>query len=233
MDRIACGAVIFDLDGTLIDSEGNYSRSDGLLLAEYGIDFDERLRRDMIGRGSDEFLRILRETFGIAENPASIMARKNSYYLDIARENTRVFPEMLRLLEGLAGRNFPMAVASGSSRDIIREMLAICGIADYFPVALSSEETERGKPFPDVFLEAARRLCVPPGECLVVEDSPFGVEAALAAGMRVVAVPTITAPPLHPMFRNAALLYPGGMAEFRADDLLGRLDLILERCCRS
>ena len=76
----------------------------------------------------------------------------------------------------------PLAVASGSSLRVIREMLELCGIRDRFLAAVSSEETPRGKPAPDVFLEAARRIGVPPGSCLALEDSAAGVEAALAAG---------------------------------------------------
>jgi HAD superfamily hydrolase (TIGR01509 family) len=225
MKKIPCSAVLFDLDGTLIDSEGNYSVSDTIILAEYGIVFDDQLRRNMIGRGVEEFLRILRDDFGVTEDPEILLAKKNASYLEVARKNTRVFPEMLELLGALKKREVPMAVASGSPREVIREMLEMCGISSFFEAAVSSEETARGKPFPDVFIEAARRLGIPPGDCLVVEDSPFGVEAALAAGMRVVAIPTITEPPLEPMFHRSTLLYPRGMDEFRAQDLIARLEV--------
>jgi len=130
---------------------------------------------------------------------------------------------MCRLLDLLGERDVPLAVASGSSLRVIREMLDICGLDGRFLVVVSSEETPRGKPHPDVFLEAARRLRVPAAECLVVEDSPAGVEAALAAGMKVAAIPTITEPPLHEIFFRADRLFPGGMGEFRADDFLAGL----------
>lgn len=221
MEKITFSAVLFDLDGTLIDSESNYAVSDARLLAEYGIDFDDSLRRDLIGKGSEEFIRLLRETYGVTEARETLLARKNAYYLEIARRNTRVFPEMLKLLDTLRGRGITMAVASGSPLFVIREMLSQLGLLRYFRAVVASEEVEKGKPFPDVFLEAARRIEVAPEACLVFEDSPYGVEAAAAAGMRSVAIPTITEPPLHESFFKADLLYRGGMREFSAADVLG------------
>jgi len=216
-------AVIFDLDGTLIDSEKNYALSDGKLFSEYGLVFSDEIRREFIGKGVEEFLRLLREEYGIDEDPQVLLEKKNRYYLDIARSNTNVFPEMERLLKALHTQKIPMAVASGSPLEIIKEMLSICNIAQYFRVVVSSQETARGKPHPDVFWEAARRLGIDPGRCLVLEDSPFGVQAAKAAGMDVVAIPTLVDSPLHPNFLQADILYPDGIQEFRADDLLSKV----------
>jgi len=223
MEKIAFSAVLFDLDGTLIDSESNYAISDGRLFADFGIDFDDSLRRSLIGKGSEEFIRLLRESFGVAESRDALIERKNAYYLEVARANTRVFPEMFKLLETLHGRGIPTAVASGSPLFVIREMLSGLDLERYLDVVVASEEVERGKPFPDVFLEAAKRLGTPPASCLVFEDSPYGVEAAEAAGMKSVAIPTITEPPLHGSFFRADRLYAGGMEEFTAEDILARI----------
>ena len=219
-DAVSCSAVLFDLDGTLIDSEPNYQAADGRFLAEYGIPVDEDLRRRMLGRGSDEIIRMLRDEHGVTEDPAALLYRKDDYYLELARGGTRVFPEMLRLLDILGDMGLPLAVASGSSLRVIREMLELCGIRDRFLAAVSSEETPRDKPAPDVFLEAARRIGVPPGSCLALEDSAAGVEAALAAGIRVFAIPTIITPPLPEPFHRAHRLWPQGMRSFRAEDFL-------------
>jgi len=103
----------------------------------------------------------------------------------------------------------------------VDELLKICGVWDYFAVAISSVGRLPGKPNPAVFLETAGRLGIPPAECLVLEDSPSGVAAALAAGMKVVAIPTFTNPPLDPIYEKATVLFPGGMGAFSAEDLLG------------
>jgi HAD superfamily hydrolase (TIGR01509 family) len=216
-------AVIFDLDGTLIDSEKNYEISDSKILAEFGITYTKELRAHLIGRGIDEFVRTLIEDYGITENSAALLALKDERYLAVARTNTRVFPEMLKLLDYLRERKIPLGVASGSSLRVVKEMLSICEIAGYFDAVTSSMELKRGKPAPDVFLEAARRLGVPPAECLALEDSSSGVAAALAANMKVAAIPTLTNPPLDPVMEKATVLFPGGIETFTAEELLKRI----------
>jgi HAD superfamily hydrolase (TIGR01509 family) len=213
-------AVIFDLDGTLIDSEKNYVKSDGQILTKFGIEYTPQLRRRLIGRGIDIFVSILRDEYGVRETQEELLAMKDEYYLAIARTNTEVFPEMQKLLDLLKARGVPLAVASGSSQKIIDELLAICKINGYFKITLSSVGLCPGKPDPGVFLETARRLHVPAAECLVLEDSPSGVEAGLAAGMKVVAIPTLTQPPLDPVFEKAGLLFPAGMSGFTAAAVL-------------
>jgi HAD superfamily hydrolase (TIGR01509 family) len=215
-------AVIFDLDGTLIDSEKNYVVSDGKILREFGIDYTPELRARLIGRGIDVFVNILRTEYGVRKTPEELFAMKDKYYLDIARENTRVFPEMRKLLDIFRDAGVPMAIASGSSQKVIDELLDICGIRAFFVAAVSSVGVFPGKPAPDIFLETARRLGTPPAECLVLEDSPHGVAAALAAGMKVIAIPTIPAP-LDPMFEKATVLFPGGMDSFTAEEALRKL----------
>lgn len=217
-------AVLFDLDGTLIDSEKNYAVSDRRFLAEYGIELTEELQSQMIGIGSAEMLAWLRERHGITEPIETLLDRKNELYLELARRNTEVFPEMLSVLEELSRRNVPMAVASGSSRSVVIELLGRLGLDRFFGAVLSSEEVPRGKPHPDVFLETARRLGAEPSRCLVVEDSQHGVEAALGAGMEVVAVPTIVTDPVQESFTRATLLFPRGMSEFTAERFFSWLD---------
>jgi HAD superfamily hydrolase (TIGR01509 family) len=222
-------AVIFDLDGTLIDSEKNYVVSDGKMLEKFGIEYTSELRGRLIGRGIDVFAGIIRNEYGVRETPETLLAMKDEYYLDIARTNTRVFPEMRKLLDILKARSVPMAIASGSSQKVIDELLAICEISDYFKVAISSVGLYPGKPEPDVFLGTARRLDVPPAECLVLEDSASGVAAGIAAGMKVIAIPTLTKPPLDPVFEKAYILFPGGIDTFTAEEALKTLKRIAAR----
>jgi HAD superfamily hydrolase (TIGR01509 family) len=219
-EKFPFSAVIFDLDGTLIDSEKNYVKSDGQILKKFGIEYTPALRRRLIGRGIDIFAAILREEYGVRETPEEILAMKDEYYLAIARTNTRVFPEMRTLLDAFKALGVPLAVASGSSQKVVDELLAICGIRGYFKVALSSVGLYPGKPDPGVFLGTAQRLHAPAPECLVLEDSASGVQAGLAAGMYVIAIPTLTQPPLDPVFQKAALLFPAGMDSFSAAEVL-------------
>jgi beta-phosphoglucomutase family hydrolase len=219
-------ACIFDLDGTLIDSEPVYYESDRAFLAKYGIDYDKPFNELMVGRGNVELFRYIEERFpanGLNVLPMKERTRrKDEEYEAHAREKTKAFPEMLSLLAELKRRGLPMAVASGSSQRIIRLCLEVASIADYFSFAVSAEEVERGKPQPDVFLETARRLGAEPTECLVFEDSRYGVMAAQAARMSVVAIPTIAKPPLDPAFEKADYLVREGMSDFRAEKVIAR-----------
>lgn len=207
-------AVIFDLDGTLIDSEPNYFLADQRLLARYGIPFSEEDKRRYIGGSNLDEMEDLVRRHGLPASPAALAEEKNAIYLELAEENTRLFPPMKRFLDLLAASGISVAVASGSDLQVIQHLLANLGLTGTFPVVVSAAEVPLGKPAPDVFLEAARRLGVPPQTCVVVEDSRPGVEAAHRAFMRCIAVPYLTEPPLPLAFGLADLLYPLGMTAF-------------------
>lgn len=186
-------ACIFDLDGTLVDSEPNYEASDRAFLAGWGIVYDEELNRAVMGRGIKEALAIFESRFPASPYHALPVAErirlKDEAYLAYARGRTRAFPSMLALARGLSLRGFPLAVASGSSPEVIALCLSEAGYDGLFCAEVSAAEVPRGKPAPDVFLEAARRLGTPPGRCLVFEDTLVGLEAARAAGMACVLLP--------------------------------------------
>ncbi len=211
-------SVIFDLDGTLIDSEFNYLESDRLFLARYGVEWTEELWRRFVGIGSRSMLQWMRGETGIEASVEQLLEEKNLAYLDVARRNTRVFPEMVELVKLLRNGGFSLAIATGSSSEVLHEVLDITGLRGLFEVVVSADEVAAGKPAPDVFLEAARRLGTEPGDCIVVEDSQYGVEAAASAGMSCVAVPTVVAEPLPECFERAGLLYRGGMGEFDPEE---------------
>jgi HAD superfamily hydrolase (TIGR01509 family) len=187
-------AVIFDLDGVLVDSEHVWDGVREELARERGGRWHERAQADMMGMSSVEWSRYMHDVIGLPEPPEEIDA-------EVVRRMLARYTEDLPLVEGavdavrrLAG-SCRLALASSSNRPLIDAVLEAAGIAGLFEATVSSEEVERGKPAPDVYLEAARRLGVAPERCTAIEDSANGIRAAHAAGMRVIAIPNRLYPP--------------------------------------
>jgi HAD superfamily hydrolase (TIGR01509 family) len=187
-------AVIFDLDGVIVDSEQVWDAAREALTHERGGRWHEGATRDMMGMSSVEWSRYMHERLGLELAPEEISA-------EVARRLEATYREELPLAEGapeavarLAER-WPLAVASSSNRQIIDLVLELAGIARFFRATVSSEEVARGKPAPDVYLEAARRLGADPVRCAAVEDSHKGILSAKAAGVHVVAIPNRRFPP--------------------------------------
>ncbi|MFG2990596.1 HAD family hydrolase [Streptomyces sp. NPDC048257] len=211
-------SVIFDLDGTLVDSEPHYYESGRRTLERHGVpDFTWEQHSRFIGIGTLETLEILRDRYGIRTPVEQLLAEQNAAYLELARTRTEVFPEMRKFVERLHTEGAPIAVASGSSLEAIDAVLAGTGLDALLTTAISAEEVTHGKPAPDVFLEAARRLGAEPADCVVVEDAAPGVRAAHAAGMACMAIPYAPEIAGDPAFASAGLLFPGGQPEFSAD----------------
>ncbi|WP_448331878.1 HAD family hydrolase [Streptomyces sp. DSM 41534] len=210
-------AVIFDLDGTLVDSEPLYYEAGRRTLQRYGITgFSWEEHSQFIGIGTRETLETLRGRYRIEAPVEELLAVKNRHYLELAA-TTEVFPAMRDFVELLRAAGHPLAVASGSSRSAIETALKATGLDALLPLYVSAEDVGRGKPEPDVFLAAARLLSVDPGRCVVVEDAGPGVEAARRAGMRCIAVPYVAGPPPDDEpFASAGLLFRGGQPEFDA-----------------
>jgi HAD superfamily hydrolase (TIGR01509 family) len=211
-------SVIFDLDGTLVDSEPNYYESGRRTLERHGVPgftWEEHSR--FIGIGTLETLEVLRERYGIGAPVEQLLAEQNAAYLELARARTEAYPQMRALVERLHADGVPMAVASGSSREAIDAVLSGTGLDARLTTVVSAEEVAHGKPAPDVFLEAARQLGADPADCVVVEDAAPGAQAAHAAGMGCVAVPYTAAAAADPAFATAGLVFPDGQAGFRAD----------------
>ncbi|MEU2432189.1 HAD family phosphatase [Streptomyces sp. NPDC007861] len=210
-------SVIFDLDGTLVDSEPNYYEAGRRVLASHGVtDFTWEDHSRFVGIGTRETLEALRERYGIGAPVDELLSGKNRHYLELARARTDVFPEMWKFVRRLHAEGVPMAVASGSSLSAIEAVLAGTGLDAYLTTLVSAEEVARGKPRPDVFLEAARRLGAAPADCVVLEDSPPGAAAAHAAGMRCIGIPYVPETAKDEAFEAAGLLFRGGQAEFTA-----------------
>ncbi|MBW5483017.1 HAD family hydrolase [Streptomyces bambusae] len=211
-------SVIFDLDGTLVDSEPNYYESGRRTLERHGVPgFTWEQHAAFIGIGTRETLEILRGRHGIDAPVEQLLAEQNAAYLELARAGTKTFPQMRAFVERLHGAGIPMAVASGSSREAIEAVLAGTGLDAWLTTTVSAEEVERGKPAPDVFLEAARRLGAHPADCVVVEDAAPGALAAQAADMEFMALPYASDAAADPAFATAGLLFRAGRREFTAE----------------
>ncbi len=181
-------AVIFDLDGVLVDSEHVWDEVRETLARERGGRWHADAQKDMMGMSSREWSRYMHDVIGVRDPPekidAEVVRRMQARY----QEELPLLEDAVEAVERLA-LDFRLALASSSNRPIIEIALSKARLETIFEVTVSSEEVERGKPAPDVYLEAARRLVVAPDHCAVVEDSANGVRAAHAAGMRVIAIP--------------------------------------------
>jgi HAD superfamily hydrolase (TIGR01509 family) len=187
-------AVVFDLDGVLIESEQVWDAAREQLTGELGGRWHDRAQRDMMGMSSLEWSRYMHDDLGISLPPEEINDEVVRRMLALYREHLPLLPGARAAVERLAER-WPLAVASSSNLPLIELVLDLAGIRDRFRTVVSSEEVPHGKPAPDVYLEAARRLGVAPTGCAAIEDSENGLRAAAAAGMRVVAIPNREFPP--------------------------------------
>ncbi|MEU5536805.1 HAD family phosphatase [Streptomyces sp. NPDC020362] len=217
MSTLGTLAVIFDLDGTLVDSEPNYYEASRQALAEHGVpDFTWAEHESYVGISTRETVGIWRERYGLGAPVDELLDVTNRRYLELARTRTPAYPEMRKFVELLAAEGVPLAVASGSSPEAMAAILAGTGLDAFLRTAVSADEVDHGKPAPDVFLEAARRLGADPADCVVLEDAAPGAAAAHAAGMRCIAIPYVAAQADAPGFATAALLLRGGQTEFTA-----------------
>jgi HAD superfamily hydrolase (TIGR01509 family) len=188
-------AVVFDMDGVLVDTEHLWDEVREQLTAEWGGRYTPEAQEAMMGMSSGEWSRYLHETVGLRESPARINTEVVRRMLERYETDLPVIPGAVDAVRRLADAELRLALASSSNRVLIDAVLRRLELTPFFAVTVSSEEVARGKPAPDVYLEAARRLGVPPEECAAIEDSASGIRAAHAAGMRVIAYPNRHYPP--------------------------------------
>jgi len=203
----AIDAVIFDMDGVLADSEPLHQHAVRVLLAEYDIDWAPDGRDPTVGLTSLESFAVICARHTLPHDPRRLDELYTARVLPLLRERVTPLPGVPDVLRTLVARGLRLGLASSSGPEVIETTLATLGVRPLFEVVVSGVEVARGKPAPDVFLEAAKRLGVTPGACVVVEDSERGVRAARAAGMRCVAVPC--AETRHHDFTDATLVLPG------------------------
>ena len=183
-------AIIFDMDGLLVDSEPLWRIAEVEILSAVGVPITEEDAVQTTGLRTDEVVELWYARYPWPDPPQKqIEARIITRLIELTRERGRIMPGVHETLQAVAGAGYPLAIASSSSSEIIAAVLDTLGIAPYFQVAQSAEHEPYGKPHPGVYIEAARRLYVAPWRCLAFEDSPNGVIAAKAARMRCIAVP--------------------------------------------
>jgi HAD superfamily hydrolase (TIGR01509 family) len=187
-------AVIFDLDGVLIDSESAWAEVRRGFVLEHGGRWYDHTQREMMGMSSVEWSAFIHDRLGV-DMPAPDIST------EVVRRLARLYGERLPLLPGAreaverVAARWPLAVASSSNRELIDLVLEIARLAGCFRATVSSEEVAHGKPAPDVYLEAAHRLAAAPVRCAAIEDSHNGILSAAAARMRVIAIPNTEFPP--------------------------------------
>jgi HAD superfamily hydrolase (TIGR01509 family) len=187
-------AVVLDMDGLLLDTEQLWDEVRENLARERGGRWSERAQSDMMGMSSPEWSRYMHDVVGLEEPPDEIADEVVRRMAERYREHLPLLPGAKEAVERLAAR-WPLGLASSSNRPLIDLALEVGGLAPLFSATVSSEEVERGKPAPDVYLEAMRQLGVEPTRAAAVEDSRSGIRSAHAAGMRVIAIPNAHYPP--------------------------------------
>jgi HAD superfamily hydrolase (TIGR01509 family) len=182
-------AVIFDLDGVLADSEPWWNEIDAKLLAEYGVTYRGEYHRNVLGVSYRLAVGFYKKTFGLSTPTEELMRRRGEIAAEFFASRVGLFPSARAVIAELRQMNLRLAVATSSVSTSARPFLDRHRLMAFFDVIVTGEEIERGKPHPDIYLSAAKKLGIPADACLVIEDALSGIAAAKAAGMRVAAIP--------------------------------------------
>jgi HAD superfamily hydrolase (TIGR01509 family) len=197
-------AVVFDMDGVLIDSEPAWERVRRKFVADHGGHWAQDAQHRLMGMSTAEWSTYLSEDLGVGMPPGQVAGSVIEAMTAEYQTHLPLLPGAVDAVRALAER-WPLAVASSSPKSLIETVLAAAALRPAFRTAVSSEEVTRGKPAPDVYLEAARRLAIPPTACAAIEDSTNGLLAAAAAGLAVIAVPRPEYPPATTALARARL----------------------------
>jgi HAD superfamily hydrolase (TIGR01509 family) len=193
-ERDGSWAVVFDLDGVLLESEGAWDSARRELVAATGGTWREQATRAMLGMSAPEWSRYVHDELGVPLAPEEIDRRVVERVLEEYRSSLPLLPGALAAVRALAA-SWPLGLASSSNRVVIDEVLELAGLQEEFAVTVSSEEVPNGKPAPDVYIAAIEALGVPARNAVAIEDSANGLRSAAAAGMRLIAVPNREFPP--------------------------------------
>lgn len=183
-------AIIFDMDGLIVNTETLYSKAVQKVIGKREKQYTFKVKRQMMGRTGIEAMRILKDKLGLKKSAEEILKEREKIYGRIlSQTKIKPFPGTLELLKLLNALRIKKALASSSSGKWIKLTLKKLNIAKEFKVVVSGDEVKKGKPNPEIYLLAAKRLDLSPQDCLVLEDSLAGVKSAKRAGMKCIAVP--------------------------------------------
>jgi sugar-phosphatase len=182
-------AIIFDMDGLLVDSETVWLIAETAMIESRGRKYTHDVREQIIGMRMDEFMVILHDHFQFEESISELVDELNQRMLQLIPTHVKPQPGAQALIDYVKTRGWPVAIASSSPTSIIDAIVEAQGWENVFQVRHSADDEQYGKPAPDVYLAAARALHVDPARCLALEDSPNGSRAAVAADMTCYAVP--------------------------------------------
>ena len=183
-------AILFDLDGLMFDSEPHSLASWEAVLEERGVKLDQLTIESILGLRIDATARTLIDKYHLSATAQELADAKTGYQIAHLDGNVKPMPGLIELLDELDRRGLPKAIASSGIRRYVEAVLRVNGLLDRFSVIISGDQVARGKPAPDMFLLAAKLMGVPAEQCLVFEDAEPGIRGALAAGMKVVHVPS-------------------------------------------
>jgi HAD superfamily hydrolase (TIGR01509 family) len=200
-------AVVFDLDGVLIDSEETWSRVRGEVVARHGGQWTEADQRNVMGDNSRQWSAYIKRTWNVPLSEEEIFREVLATMIAAYERELPVLPGAREAVAEL-GAHYPLAVASSSPRELIGVALRVAGFDSAFRATVSSDQVSHGKPAPDVYLLAAQRLGTPARECAAIEDSANGIRAAVAAGMATIAIPNRAFPPPDDVLAQAHVVLP-------------------------
>lgn len=203
-------AIIFDMDGLLVDSEPVWWEAENAVFAEYGITVEAEVRSRMVGLRNDEFIALLRETYKVPASHDTLANDVLGRLLELIPAKVKPTRGAKEILAWTHEHHMPIAIASSSPQMIIEAIVRSQGWQDLIPIRCSAEGLPKGKPAPDVYLKAAEMLGIAPQDCLALEDSPNGARAAVAAGMMCYAIPDLA----HTRWQAFE-----GITEYAFDDL--------------
>ena len=212
-------AVVFDMDGVLIDSEPVWERVRRKFTADHGGQWPDDAQDRMMGMSTGEWSAYMSEDFGVGLPPRGVAELVIAEMTAEYQVHLPLLPGAVDAVRRLAGR-WTLGIASSAPKSLIEAVLDGSGLRGAFAAAVSSEEVPRGKPAPDVYLEAARRLGVSPASCAAVEDSSNGLRSAAAAGLAVIAVPRPEYPPAADAIGLARVVL-GSLDELTAETVGG------------
>lgn len=189
MARHPFKAIIFDMDGLLVDSERVWHMAEDAFIQSYGHVYTEEARAAIVGMRMDEFMAVLKDLYALGPSVSELSAELESQVLELIKREVKAQPGAQAVIDYVVANDIPHAIASSSSMSVINTTLASQGWGDLFAVRCTADDDANGKPAPDVYLRAARTIGYDPADCLALEDSPNGARAAVAAGMTCYAVP--------------------------------------------